>query len=163
MKLLIISDIHDNLPNLDKCLDWAFSHKAKAMLCCGDVTNSDTLRHLAQKFKGSVYIVRGNAEIFDRSELKQYANIADGGKIGRWSIADLTIGACHEPYLIDKVREKGSCDFIFYGHTHEPWIEKRGNTVVANPGTLSGMFSRATFAVLYTETRELRLERVEEI
>ena len=155
--------MHDNLVNLDKCLDWVKANQVEALICCGDVTTLDTLKILAKKFRNDIFLVKGNVSLYDEVDLKKFKNIKGGGKIERFKLSGLTIGACHEPYLIDKVIERGFCDFIFYGHTHEPWIEKRGPVVVANPGTLSGMFSKACFAVLDTKTRELELKLLERI
>ena len=55
----------------------------------------------------------------------------------------------------------GRYDYVFYGHNHTPWEEKIGNTVVANPGTLAGMFQKATFAVLDTKNKKLELKILE--
>jgi predicted phosphodiesterase len=47
MKIGIISDIHDNLANLEKCLKWCAENKIEKIICCGDITNSETLSVLA--------------------------------------------------------------------------------------------------------------------
>ncbi|MBI4779624.1 metallophosphoesterase family protein, partial [Candidatus Falkowbacteria bacterium] len=46
MKFLIISDIHDNLINLEKCLNWGRDREIVNAICCGDVVNSETLAYL---------------------------------------------------------------------------------------------------------------------
>lgn len=166
MKIAIISDIHDNLVNLEKCLNWCNDKNIEHLICCGDVTNSETLKFLADKFKGSIYLVKGNMEIFDENEVKRYSNIKYFGKIGRFKIGKSLIGACHEPYLMEKVLEKGSCDIVFYGHTHKPWsscakaLDDREVTTV-NPGTLGGVFTKATFAVWDNEDKKLELKILE--
>ena len=64
MKIAIISDIHDNLVNLKKCLDWCGQNGAEAVICCGDVTNGETLAFLRDNFRGPIHLVRGNMEIY---------------------------------------------------------------------------------------------------
>ena len=156
MKIAIISDIHDNLANFRKSLVWCRENKIKKIICCGDVTSNETLGSLAH-FAGEIYLVSGNADFYDEAELKKYKNIIHCGRVGRVQLGDLTIGICHEPWLIEKVKEKGECDFIFYGHTHKPWQEERADTQIINPGTLSGMFLKSTFACLDLATNNLEL------
>ncbi len=167
MKIIIISDIHDNLVNLEKCLNWCGKNKIKYLICCGDVTNSETLEFLACNFKGSIYLVRGNIEIYDENEVVQHSNIEYLGRVGKIKLDGKIIGVCHEPYLIGNVTELSSdgraarCDIIFYGHTHKPWEDKRDGVKIINPGTLGGMFAKATFAVYNAETEKIELKLLE--
>lgn len=157
MKIAVISDMHDNQANLKKCLSWCKQNNIQEMICCGDVANSDTLNLLASKFKNNIYLVKGNAELYQEEELKEYDNIFYYGKIGYFKIDKKQIGICHEPFLINKVLEKGVCDIVFYGHTHKPWEEKRSGAQIVNPGTLGGMFQKGTFAVWDSGTGKLEL------
>lgn len=162
MKIVIISDIHDNLINLEKCLSWAREKKIEKIICCGDITSGETLKQLA-RFPGEIYLIRGNADFFDETELEKYKNIIYYGRVGRIEISNRFFGFCHEPWLIEKVKEKGECDFIFYGHTHKPWQENQANTQVVNPGTLSGMFLKSTFACLDLGNNNLELIIVDDL
>jgi len=162
MNLAIISDVHDNLANLEKFLFWAEESKIDALLCCGDLTNAETLEILASKFKQEIYLVQGNCELFDAQEIQKYSHIKFLARVGHFKIANLKIGACHEPFFIDKVLEK-DCDFVFYGHTHKPWVEERAGVQIINPGTLGGVFQKACFAVLELETKKFELKILERI
>ena len=157
MRVAIISDIHDNLVNLAKCLDWCQGQNITAIICCGDVANSETLKFLANEFSGTIHLVKGNADIYEKDEINQYKNIQYYGAIGRIEISGRRIGICHEPYLIPKVIAGEICDIIFYGHTHKPWIAKKQKIITLNPGTLSGMPQSASFAVWDTETGKIEL------
>jgi uncharacterized protein len=145
--IAVISDIHDNLVNLEKCLNWCSANSVEQLVCCGDVTNSETLDFLATNFLGQIYIVRGNMEIYDEDELAVYPNIINGGRSVIFDIAGKKVGVCHEPFLIKEVMAKGKPDIIFYGHTHKPWLEDKDKTALINPGTLGGVFTAATFAI----------------
>lgn len=161
MKIAIISDIHDNLINLEKCLRWCRENNIEELICCGDVTNCETLEFLSRNFAGKIHLVKGNMEIYNEKEVERYDNIKYYGRIGYFNINDKNIGFCHEPFLIRKVLEQGECDIIFYGHTHAPWIEKQDGITTVNPGTLGAVFQKATFAAWDSESGELELKILE--
>lgn len=163
MKVVIISDIHDNLVNLGKCLHWCRKSNLGELICCGDLTNSETLEFLAQNFKGIIYLVRGNIEIYDEDEVKQYKNIKYYGKIGKVELDEKAVGFGHEPYFIDDILEKEKYDIIFYGHTHRPWEFKKKGAKIVNPGTLGGVFNKATFAVWESASGKLELKILENL
>lgn len=163
MKIVIISDIHDNLVNLEKCLNWCRKNNVKNIICCGDITNSETLKYLADKFKGTIYLVRGNIELYKKQEVERYKNIDYLNKIGQININNKKISFCHEQYLVNEVLKQSHCDIIFYGHTHKPWIEERDGVKIVNPGTLAGLFQKATFAVWDTKNNKLELKILEKI
>ncbi len=96
MKIAIISDIHDNLVNLKKCLNWCADENIESLVCCGDITNSETLNYLANNFRGQIYLAKGNVEIYNEDEIKKYKNIFYYGRAGRFELEYRIIGICHE-------------------------------------------------------------------
>jgi len=54
-------------------------------------------------------------------------------------------------------------DFYFFGHTHYPFLKKEKNCFLANPGNLAGLYFKASFALLDTETKKLELKILEKI
>jgi putative phosphoesterase len=158
MKMAIISDIHDNLPNLKKCLFWCQENKIEKIICAGDVTNSETLQILSVEFKGEIFLIRGNADIYDEDEIVAYDNIYYGGRFAIFEIAGIKVGVCHEPIFFGEVLSKGDCNIIFYGHTHKPWIEIKKGVQTVNPGTLGGVFTPATFSFWDTTSGQLELK-----
>jgi len=165
MKLAIISDIHDNLPNLKKCLAWCQENQIAKIICPGDLTNRSTLSYLAHNFLGEIFMVQGNGELYEEKDLKKFPNIKHYGPIGYINIDGLNIGFCHEPIKINKLIADSTTkpDFIFYGHTHKPWQEERDSIPVINPGNLAGTNYAATFATLDTSTKELQLKILTEL
>jgi uncharacterized protein len=165
MRIAIISDIHDNIPNLEKFLIWCEDNAIESIICCGDVTTEDTLEYLYKNFKGMIHLVEGNMEIYERKDLKALKgdNFHFYGRVGRFESDGRAIGICHEPYFFDKVLELGKCDIIFYGHTHKPWIEEKNGVKFVNPGTLGGVFQKATFAVWNSTKKELQLKLLEKL
>ena len=165
MRIAVIADIHDNLANLKTCLTWCCDNEIEKIICAGDITNLETITFLAENFPGEIFVVLGNADNYEVADLKTWKNIIYSGEIGSYEIANLKIAVCHEPEKIKEAKEAGqdAPNFIFYGHTHKPWIENDGQTIIANPGTLGGVFYPATFAVLETTNKYLELKRLEEI
>lgn len=165
MLIAIISDIHDNLETLKKCLTWCSNNKINSLICCGDITTIETISYLARNFSGEIFVVSGNAEIYEEKDINKFKNINFYGEIGINEINGVNIGFCHEPEKIKKIQELSplDLDFIFYGHTHKPWLEKRGSTLIVNPGTLGGVFYQATFAVLDSGAKNLSLKIVADL
>ena len=162
MKFLVISDIHDNLVNLKKCVNWGRGEGIRDAICCGDVANGETLAYLAENFK-IIYLARGNLEIYDESEIKKYKNINYLGRFGVFELDNKIIGLCHEPWYIDSVFKIKPCQLVFYGHTHEPWIEEKNGIITVNPGTLGGVFNKASFAVYDSLSGQIELKILERL
>ena len=83
------------------------------------------------------------------------------GSIGRFKLDRYSVGLCHEPFLIKEVNKLGKCDYVFYGHTHKPWIKEKDKVKMINPGTLGGMFQKGTFACLDTNINKIELKILE--
>ncbi len=160
MLIAIISDIHDNLPNLEKCLAWCKKNKIEKIICCGDVCNYDTLEFLSTNFSGEIFLVEGNGETYEAKDINNLKNISYRNLIGIEKLGSLTLGFCHQEREIPTLLKKAEqcLDFIFFGHSHKPWLEKQNNIFIANPGNLAGTFFQPTFASLNTETKELELK-----
>jgi len=160
MYLAIIADSHDNLANLEKCLTWFRQNEIAKIICLGDLTTSETLSFLAANFRGEIFLVQGNGEIYDSSELSAFPQISFHNHVGIISLDGLKIGFVHEKRRLKKLLEKSpeKFAFLFYGHSHQPWLEKDESTIIANPGNLAGTFHQATFATLETADRRLELK-----
>lgn len=163
MKLAIISDIHDNLANLEKCLKWCNDNKVEKLICCGDVCNIETIAFLSANFGGEIFLVRGNMELYYDEELTDFDNINYLGRTGIIDIKGSAIGVCHEPFWIKQLIKEDKPVFVFFGHTHKPWIEDRGGVKTINPGTLGGVFQKATFTYWDADKGDLELKLLETI
>lgn len=166
MKIAIFSDSHDNIPNLEKFLDWCKKNKIKELIFCGDLCAPATLKEILEpKFKGKIHMVFGN--VGDRELEPQVAahlsNVIHYGEAGESKIDNKKIAFTHFPQKAKKLAQSGKYDIIFYGHTHKPWEEKVNKCRLVNPGTLAGMFYKATFAVYDTKTNRLELKILENL
>jgi putative phosphoesterase len=160
MKIVIISDIHDNIDNLKLCLNYCHENRVEALLCCGDIAKDETVQFISENFSKEIHLVRGNMCMFDENKIISYNNITYYGEIARFKIDNIWVGLCHEPHKIDKVLELGNCSYIFYGHTHRPWEETRGQTKIINPGTLNGIYDTSTFALWDTKAKTIELKLI---
>lgn len=160
MKIAIISDIHDNLINLEKCLKTCQEEKVEKIICCGDVGNFETLKYISSNFSGEIFLVEGNAETYHEKDVSKLANINYQGLIGYANLNKKNIGFCHKSIDIPKVKEnsESKLDFIFYGHSHKPWLETVAGTALINPGNIANIYYQATFALLDLETKNLELK-----
>ena len=160
MLLAIISDIHDNLANLEKLLSWCRNHKVKKLIFCGDATTIETIIYLSTNFHGKIFMVSGNSEIYQINQLKKYTNLDYFGEAGIKRIAALKIGLCHKPQKIKYLLKltANDLDFIFYGHTHKPALTQSDSTLIVNPGNIAGIFYQPTFASLETNNKKLELK-----
>ena len=162
MKVVIFSDLHDNIPNLDIFLAWVNLHKIPKLIFCGDLTHLETLLYLRGKYHGQIFMVNGNADSFYAKDVKKLKNIIFDEKKLEFKIDNQKILITHKPADLKKyLAEDSSFDFAFHGHTHRPWLTKQDGLIIANPGTLSEVFSKSSFAILDTENGKLELKVLE--
>jgi putative phosphoesterase len=164
MLIAIAADLHDNLANWKKFNQYAKKQAIESLLFCGDLCNEDSLIEMSQSFNGKIYLIAGNQELYDTKQAEKHPNIHFIGRYGHIVIDQLKIGLAHEPEYRDKLKkELPNLNYLFYGHTHKPWIEQESNLIIANPGTLGGVFYEATFALLNTTNNNLELKLLNQI
>ncbi len=166
MKIAIISDTHDNVPNLEKALKWMKENKIEQLIHCGDLcAPSILISTLAPNFDGPIHMVFGNVEDRDLTPQKaaDFSHVTHYGDQAEVEIDTKKIAFVHFPDKAKELAQSGNYDLVFYGHNHKPWEEKVGETRLINPGTLGGLFQKATFAVYDTETDELELKILEKL
>lgn len=169
--IAIISDSHDNLAIAKKAVAWLNRKKIKIMIHCGDVSSPAMLKEISKQFKGKIHLILGNIGPVgvdsnkDPFSIKKSGikNVKFYGQTGELEIGGKKLGFTHEPAEAKELTLTGQYDLVFYGHTHQPWEEKAGQCRLVNPGTLAGMFSKATFAIYDTETDKLELKLVEKL
>ncbi|MEK7159170.1 MAG: YfcE family phosphodiesterase [Patescibacteria group bacterium] len=191
MKIAICSDSHDNIVNITTFLSYCRKNKIKIILHCGDWCATSVLRFFREKFKGEIYGVYGNVHA-DHETMQKFAKDNDIKLKSDEQLLNLrSVSVHHEsqqskrvhpaqlrgsndatkivtiithyPDNAKKLAETGKYQIVFYGHNHKPWMEKINETYMINPGTLAGMFQRASFAVYDTETKKLELKIVDQI
>lgn len=162
MKIAIISDTHDNLKNLRTFFNFSKKEKIKILIHCGDVTNGETLKFIEENFNNKIFLSLGNADIVNSFfKINKKTKIFE--KIGKIKIGKLKIGFCHQ-FDFKKTKEKiKNFNFFFFGHIHYPLLRKEKNCYFVNPGNLAGIYYKASFAVLNTDSKKIELKILEKI
>jgi len=167
MLIAIISDIHDNIPNLKKVLDYCRENKIEKIICCGDLASLETLDFLNDNFTGEIFFTFGN---MDNDYLKEYPfenNQYKKTKIfkdfGEAEIDGIKVAFIHFPKEAKILCESGKYNFVFYGHTHKPFEEIINGCKMLNPGNVANQFYPPTFAVWNTENNKFSLIRINEL
>lgn len=162
MKVAIISDSHDNLSNLKKGIDLIKKEGVEIIIHCGDVCSLSTLKEIFTNFSGEFHLVLGNV---DRDHFKieevrenEFLNFRVWEEFGELEIEGKKIAFSHSPQLAERLALTQKYDFVFYGHTHRPWLKKIGKTKLINPGELAGIFFKPTFAILDPKTEKIELK-----
>lgn len=164
MLIAIAADLHDNLANWQIFQDYIKKQGIRTLLFGGDLTDSETLQAISSWDNGDIYLIAGNADNYSPEEIKKYPNFHFLGRSGWLEIDNLKIGLVHEPDQRSQlISQQPKLDYLFYGHTHKPWLETDGRMISANPGTLGGVFYKACFAILNTETKKLELKILERL
>lgn len=170
MKLAIISDTHGNLANIETALRKIGEEKASVIIHCGDIGGPETLQ-VFEKFDGEIFAVLGNMDegYFSKEDFEpgRFSNVriklfgsenSVGADIGEIEFGGKKIAITHFPKIARDLAESQKYDLVFYGHTHCPHQEKIGKTELINPGNLSNILYRPSFAVYDTQTDKLELK-----
>jgi putative phosphoesterase len=141
MKIAILSDSHDHIPNLVRAVDRANQEGAKHLIHCGDLISPFMLDYLA-KFKGPVHLIYGN-NVGDQHLVSTRCttgldNITHYGIQGEIAVDNLRIGFFHYPQLARGLAETGEYDVVCCGHNHVSGVETIGDCLLLNPGDLLG-------------------------
>lgn len=163
MKVALLSDIHDNIWNLQKALN-ALKDKTEAVIFCGDYCAPFIPPKLAE-LNVPIYSCLGN------NDEDQICQLQTGGPLFTWTpLADefgtvkldhKNIAFCHYPKLAELLAKSGEYDAVFHGHTHFSRNEKVGDSILLNPGAICGIQKGvqgvASFAIYDTTTNSAEI------
>lgn len=154
MKIGIMSDSHDHLENIKKCVTLFHEEGVAFVIHLGDFVNPNSVRAM----QGLMIIaVFGNNDgdifrlmnAFDdiRGEIK--------GDFHDFVADNIRFAAYHgtEPRITEALIGCGNYDVVMYGHTHACVNARSGKTLVLNPGTSHGFGDRGTVMIFDTQSR----------
>ncbi|MDO8559690.1 MAG: metallophosphoesterase family protein [bacterium] len=166
MHIAVISDTHDNEANLQLALRYFSALPIDALIHCGDITTPETLALLAHGFSKPIHAVFGNCDV-DRdgfaAMVAQFPHVTLHGDVGEVTLGNTPLAFVHYPKEAKDLATTDKYRYVFHGHTHKPWEEKISSCTVLNPGTLAGMWYKATFALVDLETGKAALKLVERL
>lgn len=159
MKIGIISDTHDYLPNIRKAIDIFNSIDVDIVVHCGDFVSLFVIKEF-ERLNARIVATYGNndgertklkewlKELNEENEIDDYLSFeADGLKFF------VLHGTNRE--ILDAVVKCGDYDVVIYGHTHERTFEEVDNVLVINPGECCGYLTDvATIGILDTTSKK---------
>jgi putative phosphoesterase len=153
MKLCIVSDSHDRADPLAEAVRSGAADGAAAVIHCGDIIGTQTLR-AAMSVGLPLHVIHGN-NLGDPVSLSRWAQESDGllyyhGADARLDLAGRRIFVVHYPEYGYAMACTGDWDLVCCGHSHVAGIErvpnvKNGVTWLVNPGTVAGLAAPATW------------------
>ncbi len=162
MKIAVLSDIHDNLKNLEWTLKYLKEEKIDQVICCGDFCAPFTARFLA-KVNLPIYGVFGNNDgdqggLISTTNNQIYFKTL-GEEHHELILDDKRIVFTHYPKYAKLLFETGVYDAVFYGHDHLKYLDFMDGKILCNPGPVCGIIkgsiSQGTFAVYQTKENKV--------
>ena len=153
MKICIVSDSHDRADPLLAAVHEARREGASAVIHCGDLIGSHTLRPL-RDLDVEVHLVHGN-NLGDMPALWRLCESSGGRLIYHGGEAEFVLGGrrlfvTHFPHLARGMACTGDYDVVCCGHSHAVSLTRQDNirgdrTWLVNPGTVAGVGAPATW------------------
>lgn len=165
MRIGIISDIHDNVGNLGKVLDALRSERPDAVVCLGDFSTPETLGEILDGLpEVPLHVVTGNSD--NPNQIKSFIDMKGSNGVtyhhltGTLSVDGRRIAFTHKPRDAEVLLQE-DFDVICYGHTHEPRLLQKEDTLLVNPGDVQGRFGEPPgYAVYDTSGGGAELKKV---
>ncbi|GAB4561403.1 MAG: metallophosphoesterase [Anaerolineae bacterium] len=156
MQIAVMSDIHDNIWNLEKALKAIQARGAEAIICCGDFCAPFSLKQIADSFPGPIHVVFGNNDgdplLLSRIASRYEGRVQLHGIYAEIELGGRRIAVIHYPEPARRIAQSGVFDLVLYGHDHQRHVEQVGRTTLANPGEVMGRWGSPTFGLYDTET-----------
>lgn len=158
MIVAVCSDVHDNIWALERALPMM--EDAEQILFCGDFCAPFTLVQLAEGADGRpLHVVFGNND-GDRHLLTQnaarFASVSLYGEFAEFDLDGRQVAINHYPAIAHRLADGDAYDFVFYGHDHVAHDEKKGDTLLLNPGEIMGRLGKPTFSLVDTAKQTAR-------
>ncbi|NYT02597.1 MAG: metallophosphoesterase [Methanosarcinales archaeon] len=166
MLIGMISDSHDNLPDLKKAAGIFQERNVKLVLHAGDVI-APGMCYAFQNSGIDIKLVYGNND-GDRVGIKRDFESVGGevlGDFGEVEADGLTIALLHgtDEGPVRALVRSGLYDVVVRGHNHHYLVEK-GPTLMINPGEIWGHFTgHKTLAILDTSSLEVEIVHLGEV
>ena len=164
----IMSDTHDQLPNVDKAVKILVDSGAELVLHAGDYCSPFVISHF-KPFKGKFIGVFGNNDGDHEFLKKRFIEFGLDirGIFAEIKIDNLRVALLHGgepcsppgPSELLKSLIDGECyDAIIHGHVHEAKAYRKGKTLIINPGEVCGYLTeKPSIALWDTKTMDVKI------
>jgi len=161
MKIAILSDSHDHIPNFTRAINRANAAEAELLIHCGDLISPFMLQYLF-RFTGPIHLIYGNnagdQHLISSRCATDFDRITHHGIEGSLEADGLQIGFNHYPALARGMAASGQFDLVCCGHNHRYGVEQLRDCLLINPGDLLGKDEYPGFVLF--ETRDRSHERI---
>jgi putative phosphoesterase len=162
MLIGLISDTHDNLPQIEKAITYLNNADVQLVLHAGDYCAPFTIakfKALNCRFVGVFGNNDGDQELL-KKQFKETQNCEIRGRFAQIDINSYKIALLHgdETELLFALMYSQKFNAVIHGHTHNRTIEQHEDTLIINPGELCGYLTgKSTLGLLNTETNETQI------
>lgn len=168
MKILLLSDVHDNVWALQAILQSNEAKDTDVLIFCGDLC-APFLIDLLSAYKKPLHIVLGNndCDVSHMTEkLPKYPNVQIHGEYYRDDLDGVTIAVNHYPDKAQTLVDLQAYNIVCYGHDHQIHASIAGKTLKVNPGAVMGFSGRtlkdidSSFMILDTIARSVNAYKI---
>ncbi|MEY2733606.1 MAG: hypothetical protein RL340_665 [Gemmatimonadota bacterium] len=159
MRIGVMSDSHDRVPAVDALLRLMVAREVTMVLHAGDFCAPFALRPFREQNVAMAGVFGGNDG--DRAGLRAFAEQGMGQELFESphsvKFGEVKVLLVHD--LADV--HEGSInahDVVVFGHTHAPSVERRGETLLVNPGEACGwLHGTPTAAIIDLDTKQVEM------
>ncbi len=162
MLIGLISDTHDNLPQIEKAVKYLNDQKVGLVLHAGDYVAGFVIpkfKVLNCKLIGVFGNNDGDHELL-KKRFNETTNCTIHDQFASIEVESYKIALLHgtETELLNSIIDSGYFDAVIHGHSHNKSIERKDKTLAINPGELCGYLTgKSTIAVLDTAKHEAKI------
>ncbi len=166
MKYVIASDLHGSAFFAEKIIKIFQTEKANKLIILGDIYNHGPRNPLPENYspmqvadllngiKDSLIVIKGNCDSAVDTMISEFDFVENLCLL----VEDKTLFLTHGHVYNKDAMPKTKFNAVIYGHFHTGFIEKQGDTVVANAGSLSLPKNGTPNSYLVLENTELILK-----
>jgi len=156
MMIGILGDTHDHIPNIQRAVALLNREADALFLHTGDFIAPFVIPVLSS-LDGEVWGVFGNNDgdhELLRDRCAESGNVRIMGNFFEMTSEGARIALLHghDTVLLSDLIESGLFDLVAHGHTHRAAVERKGRTLVINPGEVCGYLTGTPSCALYDTT-----------
>ncbi len=169
MKFVIASDLHGSAYYAQKILDVCDKENAQKLILLGDIYNHGPRNNLPKDYapkmvadllngvKENLVVIKGNCDSEVDKMISEFSFVEDLVLISGGKTIFLTHG---HVYNKDNM-PVSNFDAIIYGHFHTGFVQRQGQVVVANTGSLSLPKNNTPHSYIVVEDNTITLKDID--
>lgn len=161
LRIGVVSDTHGHVPNTRAAIHMLTALEVELVLHCGDIGAAGIVPLFAA---WPTHFVYGNVdrECREIADAIRAAGQHDHGDFGELDLAGTRVAWLHsdDGPRLERTIQCGDYRLVFHGHTHVVAQQRRGETVVLNPGALYRA-PRHTIAIVTLPSIEVEIIEVD--